>query len=191
LDEAIEGMTKAADTFKEKWTQPDVHDFINEMMAISVIVKVNQMSKAATDARAKHVLWSAWQSMQTNAREGAGMRKMQQLLPAINALNKQVLDEKLVLQGNKRKAEHFESSTAVAVEPAIEPEAKRPFTLEDITMVIKAESAKADARITHAVNANVNKETAICWCWCERSPKRSRPRPGCLKGATRRDRRRG
>ena len=95
---------------------------------------------------------------------------MQQLLPDITALNKQVLDKKLVLQGNKRKAEHFESSTAVAVEPAIEPEAKRPFTLEDITMVIKAESAKADARITQAVNANCygQQETALCWRCCER-----------------------
>ena len=51
LDEAIEGMTKAADTLKEKWTQPGNHDLIDEMMATSVIVKVNQMSKAATDAR--------------------------------------------------------------------------------------------------------------------------------------------
>jgi hypothetical protein len=60
LDEVIEGMTKAADTLKEKWTQPPVHDFIDEMMATSGIVKVNQMSKVATDARVKHVLWSAW-----------------------------------------------------------------------------------------------------------------------------------
>ena len=96
--------------------------------------------------------------MQTNAKEGAGTLKMQQLLPAINALNQQVLNEKLVLPGNKRKAEHIESSAAVAVEPAIEPAAKRSFTLEDITMAIKAESAKADARITQAVNANVNKK---------------------------------
>jgi hypothetical protein len=66
---------------------------------ISVIVKVNQMSKAATDARAKHVLWTAWQAMQTDAKKGAGTLTMQRLLPAINALNKQVLDEKLVLPG--------------------------------------------------------------------------------------------
>jgi hypothetical protein len=28
LDEAIEGMTKASDMLKEKWTQPDVHDLM-------------------------------------------------------------------------------------------------------------------------------------------------------------------
>ena len=114
--------------------------------------------KAATDARVKHVLWAVWQVMQTNAREGAGTLKMQQLLPAINALNKQVLDKKLVLPDNQHKAEHIESSAAVAVEPAIEPDHKQPFTLEDITMTIKTESAQADARITPAVNANVNKK---------------------------------
>jgi hypothetical protein len=43
-------MTKAADTLKEKWTQPDHHDLIDEIMATSVIVKVNKMSKATTDA---------------------------------------------------------------------------------------------------------------------------------------------
>jgi hypothetical protein len=49
-------MSKAADTLKKRWThwQPGVHDFIDEMMAISIIIKVNQMSKAATDA-----LWAA------------------------------------------------------------------------------------------------------------------------------------
>ena len=101
LDEAIEGMTKAADTLKEKWTDPDVtvQDFIDEMMATSVIVKVNQMSKDATDVRVKHVLWTAWQAMQTEAKTGAGTLTMKRLLPAINALNQQVLDEKLVLPG--------------------------------------------------------------------------------------------
>jgi hypothetical protein len=66
----------------------------------------------------------AWQAMQTHAREGAGTLKMQQLLPAINALNQQVLDEKLVLPGNKRKAEHIEPSAEVAVEPTIEADHK-------------------------------------------------------------------
>jgi hypothetical protein len=99
LDEAIEGMTKAADTLKEKWTDPAHHEMINEMMATSVIVKVNQMSKIATDARVKHVLWTAWQAMQTDAKTGAGTLTMKRLLPAINALNQQVLDEKLVLPG--------------------------------------------------------------------------------------------
>ena len=163
LDEAILGMTEASDTLKEKWTRPDHHAIIEEMMATSVIVKVNQMSRVATDARVKHVLWTAWQAMQTNARVGAGTLTMQRLLPAIDALNKQVLDEKLVLPGNKRKAEHIETSSAVAVQQAsscttIEPEQKRTFTLEDITLAIKAESAKTDARITNAINANVNKK---------------------------------
>ena len=99
LDEAIEGMTKAADTLKEKWTDPKHHDLINEMMATSVIVKVNQMSKIVTDVRVKHVLWTAWQAMQTDAKTGAGTLTMKRLLPAINALNQQVLDEKLVLPG--------------------------------------------------------------------------------------------
>jgi hypothetical protein len=90
LDKAIEGMTKAADTLKEKWTKPEHHAFIDEMMATSVIVKVNQMSKAVTDARVKHVLWTTWQAMQTDAKKGAGTLTMQRLLPAINALNKQV-----------------------------------------------------------------------------------------------------
>ena len=56
----------------------------------------------------------------------------------------------LVLPGNKRKAEYIETSLAVAVEQAssctmIEPEQKRTFTLEDITLAIKAESKKTDA----------------------------------------------
>jgi hypothetical protein len=37
--------------------------------------------------------------MQTDAKKGAGTLTMQRLLPAINALNKQVLDENLVLPG--------------------------------------------------------------------------------------------
>ena len=85
-----------------------------------------------------------------NARIGAGMMTMHQLLLAIDILNKQVLDEKLVLPGNKSKTEHIETSLAVAVEQLssgmmIKPEQKRTFTLEDITLAIKAESAKADA----------------------------------------------
>ena len=150
LDEAILGMTEASYTLKEKWTRPDHHAIIEEMMATSVIVKVNQMSRVATDARVKHVIWTAWQAMQTNARVGAGTLTMQRLLPAIDALNQQVLDEKLVLPGNKRKAEHIETFSAVAVEQASscttnEPGQKRTFTLEDITLAIKAESAKTDS----------------------------------------------
>ena len=71
LDEAIEGMTQSSDMLKENWTQPDVHDFIDEMMATSVIVKVNQMSKAATDERVKHVLWAAKPCRQMQEREQA------------------------------------------------------------------------------------------------------------------------
>ena len=120
LDEAIEGMTKAADTLKEKWTDPKHHDLINEMMATSVIVKVNQMSKIATDARVKHVLWTAWQAMQTDAKTGAGTLTMKRLLPAINALNKQVLDENLVLPGTME----FQRKTGAVCETPAETPAK-------------------------------------------------------------------
>ena len=54
-----------------------------------------------------------------------------------------------MLPGNKRKTEHIETSSVVAVEQTmsdamIEPAQKRSFILEDITVAIKAESAEAD-----------------------------------------------
>ena len=76
LDEAILGKTESSNTLKDKWTSSSNHALLEEMMATSVIVKVNQMSRASTDDRVKHVLWTAWQTMQTNARVGAGTLTM-------------------------------------------------------------------------------------------------------------------
>ena len=70
-------------------------------------MKIKHMSQNATDDRVKHVLWTAYQAMQADARAG-GMLTMQRLLPAIETLNKHVLDENMTLPGTlefKRKTE--------------------------------------------------------------------------------------
>ena len=80
---------------------------MKEIMASTAIMKIKHMSQNATDDRVKHVLWTAYQAMQAYARAG-GMLTMQRLLPAIETLNKHVLDENLTLPGNlefKRKTE--------------------------------------------------------------------------------------
>jgi hypothetical protein len=56
--------------------------------------------------------------MQTDAKKGAGTLTMQRLLPAINDLNKQVLDENLVLPGT---VEFQRKTDAVCETPAETP----------------------------------------------------------------------